>query len=93
LGTIAAFEAANRADQLIAVSQGADPSGQDEMVKEGSRLLGSTAYFPEKYGEYLIPAIVDALECKPLPPAIYVDHQFVSKDNLCEVYPEHASCQ
>ena len=42
LGTIAAFEAAGRKDQLIAVSQGADPSGQDEMAKEGSRLLGST---------------------------------------------------
>lgn len=93
LGTIAAFEAAGRKDQLIAVSQGADPSGQDEMSKEGSRLLGSTAYFPEKYGTYLIPSIIAALECKPLPPAIYVDHVFVSKDNLCDVYPEHASCQ
>ena len=93
LGTIAAFEAAGRKDQLIAVSQGADPSGQDEMAKEGSRLLGSTGYFAERYGDYLIPSIIAALECKPLPPAIYVDHVFVSKDNLCEVYPEHASCK
>ena len=92
LGTIAAFEAAGREEQLIVVSQGADPSAQDEWVKEGSRFLGDTAYFPEKYGSYIIPAMLDALECKPLPPAIYVDHVFISKDNLCEYYPDHSSC-
>ena len=92
LGTIAAFEAAGREEQLIVVSQGADPSAQDEWVKEGSRFLGDTAYFPEQYGNYIIPAIIDALECKPLPPAIYVDHVFITKDNLCEYYPDHSSC-
>jgi ribose transport system substrate-binding protein len=93
LGTIAAFEAAGRADQLITVSQGADPSGRVEMVKDGSRHIGSTGYFPEDYGSYLIPAIIDALECQPLPPAIYVDHQFINKDNVCEFYPEDEACQ
>jgi ribose transport system substrate-binding protein len=93
LGTLAAFEAAGRKDQVIAVSQGADPSGQDEMVKEGSRYLGATGYFPENYGTYLIPAIIDLLNCKPVPPSIYVDHKFITKDNLCEFYPEHKSCK
>jgi ribose transport system substrate-binding protein len=93
LGVIAAFEAAGRKNDIIVVAQGADPSGQDEMAKEGSRHIGSTAYFPERYGEYLIPAIIDALECRALPPAIYVDHVFINADNLCQYYPEHASCQ
>jgi ribose transport system substrate-binding protein len=93
LGTIAAFEAAGRGEQLITVSQGADPSGRVEMVKEGSRHIGSTGYFPEDYGSYLVPAIIDALECKPLPPAIYVDHQFINKDNVCDFYPEDEACQ
>ena len=93
LGTIAAFEAAGRKEDIVVVAQGADPSGQDEMVKEGSRHLGSTGYFPEKYGTYLIPAMIDLLNCKSLPPSIYVDHVFISKDNLCKYYPEHASCK
>lgn len=92
LGTIAAFEAAGRGDNLIAVSQGADPSGRVEMMKEGSRHVGSTGYFAEDYGSYLIPAIIDALECKPMPPAIYVDHKFINKDNVCEFYPEDEGC-
>ncbi|MCO6452794.1 MAG: sugar ABC transporter substrate-binding protein [Caldilineales bacterium] len=91
-GTMAAFDAAGRTEDVIVVAQGADPEGQDNMVKEGSRHIGSTAYFPERYGEWLIPAIIDALECKVLPPAIYVDHVFINKDNLCEYYPEHSSC-
>ncbi|RME45426.1 MAG: sugar ABC transporter substrate-binding protein [Chloroflexi bacterium] len=92
LGTLAAFEAAGRKDDIVVVAQGADPSGQDEIAKEGSRHLGSTAYFPERYGEWIIPAMLDLLECKPVPPAIYVDHVFINKDNLCEYYPEHSSC-
>ena len=93
LGTIAALEAAGRKDQAIVVGQGADPSGQEEMIKDGSIYLGATGYFPEKYGEKIIPAMLDALECKALPPSIYVDHVFINKDNLCDLYPETESCQ
>ncbi len=93
LGVIAAMEAAGRKDQGIVVGQGADPSGQEEMLKDGSIYLGATGYFPEKYGYKIIPAIVDALECKPLPPAIYVDHVFISKDNVCELYPDAEACK
>lgn len=87
LGIIAAAEAAGRADQVIVAGQNADPSGQAEMVKENSRYLGATAYFPENYGSKIIPAILDLLECRAVPPSIYVDHAFIGPDNLCEYYP------
>ncbi len=93
LGTIAALEAAGRKDQAIVVGQGADPSGQAEIMKDGSIYLGATAYFPEKYGDKLIPAIIDALNCKPLPPSIYMDHVFITKDNLCSIYPDSEACK
>lgn len=88
LGVIAAAEGAGRADDIIVVGQGADPSGQEEMLKEDSRYLGATAYFPENYGDKIIPAMVDLLECRPVEPAIYVDHVFINADNLCEYYAE-----
>lgn len=93
LGTIAALEAAGRKDQAIVVGQGADPSGQAEMMKEGSIYLGATGYFPENYGDKIIPAMLDMLECKPVPPAIYVDHVFITKDNLCQYYPDAEGCK
>lgn len=89
LGTIAAAEAAGRGENIIVVGQNADPSGQEEMIKENSRYLGATAYFPENYGFKIIPAMIDILECRPVPPSIYVDHVFISRDNLCEYYPEN----
>lgn len=89
LGVVAAFEAAGRADQVIVVGQNADPSGQEEMVKENSRYLGATAYFPENYGLKIIPAMLDILECRPVEPSIYVDHVFISADNICDYYPEN----
>lgn len=88
LGAIAAAEAAGRRDQIAAVGQGADPSGQVEIVKEDSRYIGATGYFPERYGDKLLPAMVDILECRPVEPSIYVDHVFITKDNICDYYAE-----
>jgi ribose transport system substrate-binding protein len=89
LGVVAAAEAAGRADQVIVVGQNADPSGQEEMIKENSRYLGATAYFPENYGSKIIPAMLDLLECRPVPPSVYVDHVFISAENVCEYYPDN----
>jgi ribose transport system substrate-binding protein len=89
LGAVAAAEAAGRADQVIVVGQNADPSGQEEMIKENSRYLGATAYFPENYGSKIIPAMLDLLECRPVPPSVYVDHVFISAANVCEYYPDN----
>jgi len=88
LGVIAAFETAGRADELIVVGQGADPSGQEEMLKENSRYLGATGYFPETYGDKLIPTMIDLLECRSVPPSVYQDHVFITADNICEFYAE-----
>lgn len=89
LGTIAAVEAAGRGDNLMVVGQNADPSGQEEMIKENSRYLGATGYFPENYGAQLLPRVIDVLECRPVPPSIYVEHVFISADNVCDYYPDN----
>lgn len=89
IGTIAAAEAAGRAENLIVVGQNADPTGQEEMIKEDSRYLGATGYFPENYGAQLLPVMIDLIEGRPVPPSVYVEHEFISADNLCEFYPEN----
>lgn len=93
LGTIAAFESAGRRADLKAVGQNADPSGWPELCKTGAdnAYYGSTAYFPEKYGDKIVPALVDLLEGRPVPPSIYVDHVFVTAENIKQYYPE--ACQ
>ncbi len=88
IGTIAAAEAAGRGEQIMVVGQNADPTGQAEMLKENSRYLGATAYFPESYGSKLLPTMISILECQPVPPSVYVDHVFISAANVCDYYPE-----
>jgi ribose transport system substrate-binding protein len=91
-GTAAALENAKRSQHAIVVGQGAVDSGLAEMIKPNSLYLAATAYFPEKYGDKIIPAMLKLLGCQAVPPAIYVDHVLVTKDNLCTVYPDSKAC-
>ncbi len=91
-GTAAALEAGKRSAHAIVVGQGAVESGLTEMLKPNSLYLGATAYFPERYGDKIIPAMLDLLNCKAVPPAIYVDHVFVTKENICQVIPDSKAC-
>ncbi|MBZ5529671.1 MAG: LacI family transcriptional regulator, partial [Acidobacteriia bacterium] len=62
---------------VIIVGQGADRRVREELRYPGSRIIGSTAYEPERYGEKLIPLALKILHGEPVPPAVYVEHTFV----------------
>jgi ribose transport system substrate-binding protein len=54
---IGALEAARQQgleDQIVIVGQGADRRVREELSRPGSRIIGSTTYSPEKYGERLV---------------------------------------
>jgi ribose transport system substrate-binding protein len=87
---IAGFQAAaeilkrwNKDDYII-VSQGADSLGQ-QLIRDGIE-DGSIAYFPEKYGEYLVPAAVAQYLGLKIPSHIYVDNVYINKDNIDQYY-------
>ena len=82
VGAIRAARALDRENDIVVVGQGADRLGRTEIKRANSRLIGSTAYMPEKYGEMLIEIAIRLLQGKPVPPAVYIDHVFVTKDNL-----------
>ncbi|HVK02908.1 MAG TPA: sugar ABC transporter substrate-binding protein [Armatimonadaceae bacterium] len=89
-GAIAAAEAAGRQDQIAVVAIDASERGRESIRKAGSRQIGSTASFPEKYGEKIIPALVKRLNGEKLPPEIYTDHAFLTKENVDKYYPDDA---
>ncbi len=77
---IGALEAARHLDledQIVIVGQGADRRVREELSKPGSRIIGSTTYSPEKYGEKLIPLALHILRGESVPPAVYIEHTFV----------------
>ena len=88
LGAIGAAEAANRKKDIAVGAVDGSDRGREELRKPDSPLVGSTASFPEKYGDKLIPLMLKALNGEKLPPEVYTDHVFLTRDNVNQYYPQ-----
>jgi ribose transport system substrate-binding protein len=69
------------------MGQNASPEGRTELREPGTRLIGSVAYFPEKYGAEILALALDILHRRSVPPAVFVKHQLVTPDNVDHIYP------
>src|SRR5438445_1844321 len=87
IGALRAFEEAGRVDSCAVMGQNASPEGRSEMRKTNTRLIGSVAFFPERYGPDLVKVSLDILNKKPVPPAVFVDHKLVTPTTIDHFYP------
>jgi ribose transport system substrate-binding protein len=87
LGAARAFQEAGRATTCAIVSQNAEPDARAELRDPHTPLIASVGYFPEKYGDGLIRLALDILAHKPVPPAVFVRHQIVTRENVDHLYP------
>src|SRR6266581_3200899 len=87
LGALRAFQEAGRTDSCAIMGQNASPEGRAELRQAGTRLVGSVAYFPEKYGTEILKVALDILHRRAVPPAVFVKHQMVTPDNVNHIYP------
>jgi ribose transport system substrate-binding protein len=86
-GAISAARQLGREHDVAIVGQGADRIVRKEIRQPESRIIGSTAYWPEKYGEKLIDVASRILGGEPVPPAVYNEHVFITQDNIDDFYP------
>ena len=87
IGAARAFQEAGRAESCAIMGQNASPEGRAELRGKGSRLVGSVAYFPEKYGAAIVNLALDILHHRAVPPAVFAKHELVTADNVNHVYP------
>src|SRR5437870_2127271 len=87
IGALRAFEEAGRVDSCAVMGQNASPEGRSEMRKTNTRLIGSVAFFPERYGPDLVKVSLDILNKKPVQPAVFVDHKLVTPTTIDHFYP------
>ena len=87
LGALRAFQEVGRTDACAIMGQNASPEGRAELRQPDTRLIGSVAYFPEKYGDDIVALALDILHRKPVPPAVFVKHQLVTPDTVNHIYP------
>lgn len=91
LGAFAAARTAGREAELRLAGQGADPTSWKEIACN-PQWLADTAYFPERYGEILIPAVVKLLNGETVEPNLFTKHDVVTKDNVRTLYPDTPAC-
>jgi DeoR/GlpR family transcriptional regulator of sugar metabolism/DNA-binding LacI/PurR family transcriptional regulator len=76
MGALTAARRLNREADVIIVGQGADRLVREELRNPESRIIGSTAYYPEQYGKQIISLALKILRGEPVPPAVYMKHTF-----------------
>lgn len=88
MGVIAAMQGAGVWDlnNKIVITLGVDELGQT-MIRDGLSDAG-IAFFPERYGEYVIPAVAAILTGNAVPPDIFVEHEVITKANIDKWYPK-----
>jgi ribose transport system substrate-binding protein len=87
LGALQAFKDADRLQDCAIVGQNGSIEALLQMRNPNSRLIGSVAYFPERYGEQLIALALDVLAQRvPIPNAVFVKHQLLTPSNIKQHY-------
>lgn len=72
-------------DKWLIISHVLDNSGR-KLIWDGI-IDASVAFFPEKYGKYLVPAALSYIYGNPVPPYIFMENLIMTADNIGEHYP------
>jgi ribose transport system substrate-binding protein len=90
LGALRAIEESGLAETTAIVGQNATAAARAELRRPKSPLIGSVAFFPETYGQHLVALALQILQGKPVPPAVFVKHIFITAHNVDHYYPNDA---
>lgn len=91
--TLAAIETAGRDKDCIMVA--ANEYGYLDYIKENPEpsedecFVGGVAFFFNRYGDYLIPAMIDLLDGKDVPEKIFVEHEVITRENAEKYYADY----
>lgn len=88
VGAVNAARAVRRDKDIAVTAVDGSEVGRREIRKVDSPHKGSTASFPENYGNKIIPAMLKLLKGAKLPPALYTDHVFLTRENVDKFYPD-----
>ena len=87
LAALRAFEEIGASEKCAVVGQNAVRESRNELRRPGTRLVGTVAYFPERYGDEIIPLALGILQKKSVPSTVFVKHQLITPRNVDLIYP------
>jgi ribose transport system substrate-binding protein len=86
-GALAAAQAAGREGDVWVSGQGGDEASR-ALIRSNEHYLGDAAYFPERYGATIVPAILDLIAGKPVQAQLLIDPAWLDATTIGELYPE-----
>jgi ribose transport system substrate-binding protein len=87
MAALQAFREAGLEKECAIAGQDGSVLAREEMRRPFSRLICSVAYFPETYGLRIIQLALDILNRKSVPPAIFIQHELLTPENVNKIYP------
>ena len=89
LGALSAIEGMGMKENFFIVSHGGDTPFQEKIhAGKGDVWIGSVAYMPERYCEFMIPWLLDILNGKDVPREMSPEHFILTTDNINQYYPK-----
>ena len=87
LAALRAFEEAGASQRCAVVGQNAIREARNELRRPNTRLIGTVAYFPERYGNEIIALALAILQKGSVPLTVFVKHQLITPRNVDLIYP------
>jgi len=86
LGALDAAKAAGREADVWVSGQGAEGRVRD-LIRTNEHYLGDAAYFPDRFGATIVPAMLDLVAGKPVPKLLLIEPAWVDSKTIRTIYP------
>ena len=86
-GALAAAQAAGREGDVWVSGQGGEEPSR-ALIRTNEHYLGDAAYFPERYGATIVPAILDLVAGKAVQPQLLIEPAWLDASTIGQIYPE-----
>jgi ribose transport system substrate-binding protein len=87
LAALRAFDEIGGRHLCAVMGQNAIPDARAELRHPGTSLIGTVAYFPERYGDEIMALALQILQKKTPPSTVFVKHQLITARNVDLIYP------
>ena len=93
IGAIKAAQSAGRLGDLYVVGQGGDPTSWPYICGKTpfKNWVGEVGYFPQRYGNYVVPLLLSLIKGKKEPGTVYLKPHVITSQNIKSYYPNACS--
>jgi ribose transport system substrate-binding protein len=87
IGALAAAKAAGREGDVWVSGQGGEERAR-EQIRTNEHYLGDAAFFPERYGKTIVPAMLDLVAGRAVGPLLLVEPAWLDASTIDAIYPK-----